>query len=48
MRGTTRDGLFVSEAPVPWNGLPAYLRIENNVGTFKRALKTYRFKLAFK
>ena len=39
---------FQSAAPVLWNNLPLALRKIDSLTTFKSALKSYLFKLAFK
>ena len=45
---TAGDRAFVSTAPKIWNDLPINLRNSENISTFKRELKTYLFKKAYK
>ena len=44
---TLGDRAFQSAAPKLWNGLPANIRCINSFSSFKTALKTYLFRLAF-
>src|SRR4029434_8837491 len=46
---TKRNGkaAFIFYAPSLWNTLPEYLRMAETVETFKHALKTYLFDLAY-
>ena len=44
---TLGDRAFQSAAPKLWNSLPAEIRNGQSLTSFKRALKTYFFKIAF-
>ena len=44
---TLGDRAFQSAAPKLWNSLPAEIRNIQSLTSFKRALKTYFFKIAF-
>ena len=44
---TLGDRTFQSAAPKLWNSLPAEIRNIQSLTSFKRALKTYFFKIAF-
>ena len=39
---------FTYAAATHWNKLPEYIRQTEGISTFKRLLKTYYFKLAYK
>ena len=39
--------LFSKAAPELWNALPLDLRKSKSIGTFKKALKTHLFSLAY-
>lgn len=41
------DRAFVHCAPVLWNRMPIELKLETDVGCFKKSLKTYLFKRAY-
>ena len=41
------DRAFVHCAPVLWNRMPIELKLETDVGCFKKSLKTYLFKCAY-
>jgi hypothetical protein len=45
---TLGDRAFAHSAPVLWNNLPNYIREVTSIGIFKKTLKTYLFKLAYK
>ena len=47
-RPTLGDRAFQSAAPLPWNALPSTIRNIKTLHTFKTAIKTYFFNLAFK
>ena len=41
------EAAFIFYAPSLWNTLAEYVRVAETVETFKRALKTYLFNLAY-
>ena len=43
----TGDRAFSVSAPKLWNVLPIFVRMSNSLSSFKTALKTYYFKVAF-
>ena len=43
---TLVDRLFTAAAPKIWNGLPDYIKKENDFDMFKRLIKTHYFKEA--
>ena len=45
---TQGDHRFTYTAATHWNKLPEYIRQTEDISTFKRLLKTYYFKLAYK
>ena len=44
---TLADRSFPAAAPKKWNGLPDYIRKENDFDKFKRLIKTHYFKEAY-
>ena len=44
---TLGDRSFPAAAPKKWNGLPDYIRKENDFDKFKRLIKTHYFKEAY-
>ena len=47
-RKTQGNRGFTYAAATYWNKLPEYIRQTEDISTFKRLLKTYYFKLAYK
>ena len=44
---TLGDRSFPAAAPKKWNGLPDYIKKENDFDKFKRLIKTHFFKEAY-
>ena len=44
---TLGDRSFPAAAPKKWNGLPDYIRKENDFDKFRRLIKTHYFKEAY-
>jgi len=44
---TLGDISFTTAAPKIWNGLPDYIRKENDFDKFKRLIQTHYFKQAY-
>ena len=48
VKATLGERAFVFAAPKLWNALPRFIRETNSIDSFKRQLKTYLFKKAFR
>ena len=46
LKCTLGDRSFTAAAPKIWNGLPDYIKKENDFDMFKRLIKTHYFKEA--